>query len=262
MLSNAQLAGSQNTDPVVQTAHYNPSLRQELLISEPAVSLEVTMFQGTSAQLTLTSDDGNDDKFAVLNAKASDGDVKMEGNVLTFTPPADFVGTSVVSYTATEGHKATQDFDRKVVVHVVEPPSKQAKSGMAEIALPSASEAAAARKIIAAAAASLPDAVRNQLEGPGRQEVTMYQGMAAQLTLTSDEGNEDAFQVKDASASCGKCDMAGNVLTYTPPEEFVGIVVVSYTAVNGGRSDKGKALVVHVVKAPPPPNPNYDNVQP
>ena len=69
----------------------------------------------------------------------------------------------------------------------------------------------------------------------------MYQGMVAQLTLTSDDGDDDAFKVTKATASHGECKMDGNVLAYTPPGHFVGSAVVSYTA-SGTRGAADQAL--------------------
>ena len=49
----------------------------------------------------------------------------------------------------------------------------------------------------------------------------MYRGMAAQLTLTSDDGDDDTFYVKDAKATQGECTTEGNVLTPEPNMEGV-----------------------------------------
>ena len=77
----------------------------------------------------------------------------------------------------------------------------------------------------------------------------MYQGMAAQLTLTSDNGDDDTFYVKDARASHGECSTDGNVLTYNPGD-FLGTTVVSYKAASQGGADQDKQLIVHVIQPP------------
>ena len=206
------------------------------------------MYRGMAAQLTLTSDDGDDDTFYVKDAKATQGKCTTEGNVLTYNP-GDFLGTAVVSYKAASKHAADQD--KRLIVHVIEPPAsmKVAKGEKQQLAVPSASVAAAASASVAAAAASLPPAAAAQLHGPSRQEVTMYRGMAAQLTLTSDDGDDDTFYVKDAKATQGKCTTEGNVLTYNPGD-FLGTAVVSYKAASKHAADQDKALVVNVIEPP------------
>ena len=191
-----------------------------------------------AAQLTVTSDEGDDGAFSVRNAKASHGACKVDGNVLTYTPEGDFLGTDVVTCTLTDG-KATNK-DRKLIVHVIAVPAGQpAKSGVQQIALPAVAHSMAASAITAA----LPSA-------PSRQEVTMYQNMAARLTLTSEDGKGEAFHVTDAKASHGKCVMDGNVLTFTPESGFLGTDVVHYTARDGAKAVEEKALIVHVIEAP------------
>ena len=216
---------------------------------------EVTMYQGTTAEIVLPVED--ESEWAGSHwQQASIGQTDMDagGNVLKYTPPKDFVGTAVVSMKAFDGEAATE-----LIVHVVEAPPGQDYSGVHEVVMPPVNADVAAA-LAAEVADSLPEAARNRLGEPTRQEVTMYQGMSAQLTLTADDGNEDTLKVKDATASCGECAVDGNVLTYTPPGDFVGTGVVHYSASSGGKSDQYKALVVHVV-APPPGREGKSGVQ-
>ena len=82
-------------------------------------------------------------------------------------------------------------------------------------------------------------------------EVTMYQGMAAKLTLTADDGcTGTSFQVDDATASHGDCKMTGNELLYTPNKDFVGTDVVAYNATDKDQKATAKSLIVHVLPLP------------
>ena len=77
----------------------------------------------------------------------------------------------------------------------------------------------------------------------------MYRGMAAQLTLTSDDGDDDTFYVKDAEVTHGECTTEGNVLTYNPGD-FLGTAVVSYKAASKHAADQDKRLIVNVIEPP------------
>ena len=76
------------------------------------------------------------------------------------------------------------------------------------------------------------------------------QGMAAQLTLTSDDGDDEGFTVTEATTDHGTCKMDGNQLTYTPPPDYVGLAIVKYTANSGKKQHEKKELRVNVVAAP------------
>ena len=82
---------------------------------------DVTLYQGASVRLSLTSASGSDSGYKVTSANAAKGTCKLDGNHLTYTAPTDYIGLVQVTcsgkHDTTNGaHKAQ---DKTLIVNVI-----------------------------------------------------------------------------------------------------------------------------------------------
>ena len=104
---------------------------------------------------------------------------------------------------------------------------------------------------VKAVIASLPEVVEEE-ETKEAQVILLQQGTRFDLTLSHEACNDDEYLVTDVSAPVGVCAASKNVLTYTPPFDITGRVVVTYKTTVKGQAPEDKTLLIDVTEAPKP----------
>ena len=196
-----------------------------------------SMYKGYPGTLELLKGETDDDSWSVARASAGHGKCEVHNNVLSYTPPKGFSGTDTIRYMTTDGYGV--ETEEVLEVHVLKsaPRGWSCESGTQEMSWVDSGTPAESRVSVESSVDSTP-------------EVTMYQGMAAKLTLSSDTGDESLFHIQNATGSHGKCALgrqAGQELTYTPNKDFIGTDVVTYQVKESGRN---RSLIVHVMPLP------------
>jgi len=82
-----------------------------------------------------------------------------------------------------------------------------------------------------------------------RRSIMIAQNNTAVITVTAeDSGVSDFMYIKTAQVTKGKATTDGNQITYVPPSDFVGNVVVTYTIVGSSGNSVESELELNVVK--------------
>ena len=129
---------------------------------------------------------------SVTGARTTHGKCTWSGAVMKYTPPREYVGTSVVAFA-----DAGSDVEKYVIVHVVEVPDGQEKGAPGseqEVSVQSgevpAGQQAASEATIKASVAYMSPEARESLEKPSRAEVTVHNGKPAKMVLPTDDISE------------------------------------------------------------------------
>ena len=85
-----------------------------------------------------------------------------------------------------------------------------------------------------------------------QEVVSLQQGTKFDLTLSHEACDNDEYLVTDVAAPVGVCAASKNVLTYTPPFDFIGRVVVAYKTTVKGQEPEDQTLLIDVTEAPKP----------
>ena len=170
-------------------------------VKEEVISLQ----QGTMFDLTLSHEACDDDEYLVTDVVAPVGVCIASKNVLTYTPPFDYIGRVVVTYKTTAKGQASED--NTLLIDVTEAPK--------------------------------PEVTR----------FTMPQGATAKITLTAEVCDDDECVIEEATAELGACSMEKNVLTFTPPADKVGDVLLTYRGRVKGGPPQVREIIVTLTEA-------------
>jgi hypothetical protein len=82
--------------------------------------------------------------------------------------------------------------------------------------------------------------------------ISLQQGTMFDLTLSHEACDDSEYLVTDVSAPVGVCAASKNVLTYTPPFDYIGRVIVTYKTTVQGQAPEEQTLLIDVTEAPKP----------
>lgn len=189
---------------------------ENLLLPEPenqapdAVDDTLTLDEDTTGTVNVLTNDSDPDldPLTVTDATSPDGDVSIDGGILTFTPTGNFNGPTTITYTVDDGQGGTDTGTVNVTVNPVN---------------------------------DAPVAVDDFAETPEDTAVTF------DLVGNDTDVDGDLLEISDVAVPADQGAVVNNgdgTVTFTPALGFNGEATITYTVMDtAGGQDTGSALV-------------------
>jgi len=172
-------------------------------------SFSVSTDSNQSVEITLRGSDADGDNLTYNIQPASSGNAVLNGNVVTYTPATDFVGTATINYRTSDGTATSSDAVITITVNALNPNTAPSANAVSE---------------------------------------TVEQGNSIAITLTATD-SEDALGDLDFSigtASNGTATLNGRVVSYTPNPNFIGTANITYTVTDSGGLTAAAVITITV----------------
>ncbi|WP_155847504.1 cadherin-like domain-containing protein, partial [Asticcacaulis sp. AC402] len=154
----------------------------------------------------LISDVDNSDDELTITAESEDGTISIDGTEITFTPDADFQGSTTITYT-------------------VEDEDGETDTGTLSVIIENTNDAPTA----------------DDFDGGTTEEETAIVLDVADHIADIDPGAD--LEVTEAESDNGTVTINGTELTFTPADDFYGEATITYTVSDGETTTQGTITV-------------------